>query len=109
MKTYGGVDVQIYALVTSTFVGEWSASSLGRFTPWGRRPRYPLVRRLGRAHSRSGRRGGEKFLPLPGLELRPLGRPDRSQSLYRLSYFVEDLPPIYDQIFQLFYSLQVFQ
>jgi hypothetical protein len=27
-----------------------------------------------------------KFLTLPGLELRPLGRPDRSQSLYLLCY-----------------------
>jgi hypothetical protein len=27
-----------------------------------------------------------KILPLPGLELRPLGLPDRSQSLYRLHY-----------------------
>jgi hypothetical protein len=27
-----------------------------------------------------------KILPLPGLELRPLGRPARSQSLYRLRY-----------------------
>jgi hypothetical protein len=27
-----------------------------------------------------------KFLILPGLELRPLGRPARSQSLYRLGY-----------------------
>jgi hypothetical protein len=27
-----------------------------------------------------------KFLTLPGLELRPLGRRARSQSLYRLSY-----------------------
>jgi hypothetical protein len=27
-----------------------------------------------------------KILPLPGLELRPLGRPIRSQSLYRLNY-----------------------
>jgi hypothetical protein len=27
-----------------------------------------------------------KFLPSPGLELRPLGRPARSQSLYRLRY-----------------------
>jgi hypothetical protein len=26
------------------------------------------------------------FLTLPGLELRPLGRPSRSRSLYRLSY-----------------------
>jgi hypothetical protein len=28
----------------------------------------------------------KKFLTLPGLELRPLRRPARSQSLYRLSY-----------------------
>jgi hypothetical protein len=27
-----------------------------------------------------------KFLTLPGLELRMLGRPGRSQSLYRLTY-----------------------
>jgi hypothetical protein len=27
-----------------------------------------------------------KFLTIPGLELRPLGRPAHSQSLYRLSY-----------------------
>jgi hypothetical protein len=27
-----------------------------------------------------------KFLTMPGLELRPLGRPARSQSLYRLRY-----------------------
>jgi hypothetical protein len=27
-----------------------------------------------------------KFLTLPGIELRPLGRPARSQSLYRLRY-----------------------
>jgi hypothetical protein len=27
-----------------------------------------------------------KFLPPPGLELRPFGRPTRSQSLYRLRY-----------------------
>jgi hypothetical protein len=27
-----------------------------------------------------------KFLALPGLELRPLGRPARNQSLYRVRY-----------------------
>jgi hypothetical protein len=30
--------------------------------------------------------GKRKFLTLPGLELRPLSRPARSQSLYRLRY-----------------------
>jgi hypothetical protein len=29
-----------------------------------------------------------KFLTLPGLELRPLGRPAHSQSLYRLRYAI---------------------
>jgi hypothetical protein len=33
-----------------------------------------------------------KILPLPGLELRPLGRPAGSQSLYRLRY----TRPIYE-------------
>jgi hypothetical protein len=45
-----------------------------------------LDRKLGGPQSRTGRFGEEKFLTLPGLELRPLGRPARSQSLYRLRY-----------------------
>jgi hypothetical protein len=36
--------------------------------------------------SRSGRRGEERILTLPRLELRPFGRPAGSQSLYRLRY-----------------------
>jgi hypothetical protein len=42
--------------------------------------------RLGRPRSRSGRRGEEKILFLPRLELRPSGRPARIQSLCRLRY-----------------------
>jgi hypothetical protein len=38
-----------------------------------------------------------KFLTLPGLELRPLGRPARSQSLYRLRY-----PSVEERIFRIF-------
>jgi hypothetical protein len=34
-----------------------------------------------------------KFLSLPGLELRPLSRPARSQSLYRLRYRGRITPP----------------
>jgi hypothetical protein len=37
-----------------------------------------------------------KFLIIPGLELRPLGLPARSQSLYRLRYpgsLLDDLVP----------------
>jgi hypothetical protein len=52
----------------------------------GKSPRYQLDRRLGGPQSRSERRGEEKILALPGLELRPLGRSTRSQSLYRLRY-----------------------
>jgi hypothetical protein len=48
--------------------------------PSRKEPRYPLGRRLGGPQ----RRG--KFLTLPGLELRPLGRPARSQLPYRLNY-----------------------
>jgi hypothetical protein len=80
MKTYGGVDVQIYVFLTSALVGgEWSASRPSRLTPWERTtgthwiegwvgPRTGLERR--------------KILPLPGLKLRTFGRPARSQSLY---------------------------
>jgi hypothetical protein len=49
--------------------------------PRGESHRYPLDRWLGGSQSRSG-----KFLPSPGLELRPLCRPARIQSLYRLCY-----------------------
>jgi hypothetical protein len=38
-----------------------------------------------------------KFLILPGLELRPLGRPASSQSLYRLRY-----PGLIRKIIKLF-------
>jgi hypothetical protein len=37
MKAYGGVDVQLRVFLISALVGgEWSASRLGRFTPWER-------------------------------------------------------------------------
>jgi hypothetical protein len=54
--------------------------------PRGKRPRYPLDRRLGGPQNRYGERGEEKILDPTGTQLRPLHRPARSQSLYRLSY-----------------------
>jgi hypothetical protein len=56
--------------------------------PRGKSPRYPLERIW--VDPRAGLDDGEKrkFLTLPGLELRPLGRPARSQSLSRLLGYV---------------------
>jgi hypothetical protein len=53
--------------------------------PPGKESQYPLDRRLGRPQSRSERHEVKILLP-PRLDLRPLGRPARSQSLYRLRY-----------------------
>jgi hypothetical protein len=87
MKEYRRVDVWIHVFFTSALVrGEWSASCLGRFTSGGMSPRYPLDRTLGGSKNRSGWRREEKFLILLGLELRPLRRPTRSWSPYRLRY-----------------------
>jgi hypothetical protein len=82
MEAYGGVDVEIHIFLASALVGgEWSASPLGKEplgTHWieaGWAPRAGLddVDKI-------------KFLTIPGLEFRPLSRPARSQSLYRLRY-----------------------
>jgi hypothetical protein len=78
MKAYGGVVVSIHIFLTSVLIGgEWSTSRPGRFIPgthwiggWvnPRAGLYDLEKR--------------KFLTLPVLKLRPLGRPAHSQSLY---------------------------
>jgi hypothetical protein len=77
------VDVYIHISLTSALIGgEWSASRPGRFTP-------PDTHWIG---GWVGPRAGlddvekRKLLTLPGLELRPLGRPAHSQSLNRLRY-----------------------
>jgi hypothetical protein len=54
--------------------------------PPGKRPLYPVDRRLGVPQNLYGLYREGKILSLPGLELRPLGSPARSQLLYRLSY-----------------------
>jgi hypothetical protein len=87
MKAYVGVDVWIHTVLTSTLVGgEWSASRTCHFTPGERVPSTYWIG--GRVDPRASLDEVEKrkFLTLPGLKLRPLGRPARSQSLYRLSY-----------------------
>jgi hypothetical protein len=57
------------------FGGEWSVLLPGRFNPG--------EIAIGQEYDEVERR---KILPPPELELRPLGRPARIQSLYRLRY-----------------------
>jgi hypothetical protein len=81
------VDVYIHIFLTSAIAGgEWSASRPGRFTPGERAPDTHWLG--GWVYSRADLDDVEKrkFLTFPGLELRPLGLPARSQSLYRLRY-----------------------
>jgi hypothetical protein len=71
--------------LTSALDGrEWLVSRLCRFTPGERPPWYPLDRRLSEPQSRSGCGGEDKTLRCRKSKL---GRPVRSQSLYRLCYF----------------------
>jgi hypothetical protein len=79
------VHVLIHIFLTSALVGgEWSVSRPGRFTPGKRARGTQWIG--GWVDPRAGLDDLEKrkFLILPGLELRPLGRPTSSQSLYRL-------------------------
>jgi hypothetical protein len=82
MMAYGGVDVKIHVFLTSVLVGgEWSASRPCLFTPEERAPDTHWIK--GWVGPRAGLDEVEKrkFLTLPGLELRPLGFPARSQSI----------------------------
>jgi hypothetical protein len=80
MRTYGTVDVLFHVILASALTGsQWSAHAL-------------VTLHQGRGPLR-GRGVGpgvglddvekRKFFTLPGLELRPLGRPARSLWLYR--------------------------
>jgi hypothetical protein len=66
--------------------GEWSASRPGRLTPEERAPGTHCIG--GWVDPRAGLDDINKYklLTPPGLELRPLGRPARIRSLYRLRY-----------------------
>jgi hypothetical protein len=81
MTTYGGVEIQIYVILTSAVVGgEWSASQPGRFTPGEGTLGTHWIERL--VDPRAGLDNVErrKILPLEGLELRPLGSPTRKHT-----------------------------
>jgi hypothetical protein len=87
MKAYRIVNVQPHVFLTSALVGgEWSASRLGRFTPEERAPGTHWTGGLVSPRAGLVDTGKWKFLPPPGLKLRPLGRSARSQLLYRLHY-----------------------
>jgi hypothetical protein len=70
------------SLTSALAGGEWSASRPGRLTPGERAPGTQWIG--GWVDPRAGLDNVEKrkFLTLMGLELRPLGRPAHSQSLY---------------------------
>jgi hypothetical protein len=87
VKTYGGMVVSIHVSLISTLVGgEWSALRPCRSTSGEEAPGTNGIG--GWVGPRAGVDDMEKrkFLILPGLELRSLGRRARSQSLYRMSY-----------------------
>jgi hypothetical protein len=79
MKACGGRGVQNYIFLTSALAGgDCSSSRPGRFTSEERAPGTHWIGgwvdpRAGFEHVQN-----RKFLTLPGLELRPLGRPARS-------------------------------
>jgi hypothetical protein len=79
MKAYGEWMYRSTFFFTSALVGgEWSTSRPGRFTPGERAAGTHWIG--GWVDLRAGLDDLEKrkFLTLPGLELRPLGRPARS-------------------------------
>jgi hypothetical protein len=79
MKAYGGVNVLVHVSLTSALV--W-----GRCTPGERAPLTHWIGGWVGPSTSLDDMEKWKFLPPLGLELRPLGRPVRSQSLYRLRY-----------------------
>jgi hypothetical protein len=66
--------------------GEWSPSRSVRFTPGEIAPGTPWIGGWVGPSAGVDYLEKRKFLTLSELELQPLGRPARSQSLYRLRY-----------------------
>jgi hypothetical protein len=66
--------------------GEWSASRPDRLTPGGRAPGTHWIGDWADTIDDLDNAEKRQFLTVPEHELRPLGRPARRQSLYRLRY-----------------------
>jgi hypothetical protein len=89
MKAYGRMNVQIHVFLASSLVGgEWSASRPGRFTLEERAICTNLVGGWVGPRADLDDVEKRKFLTIPGLELRTLSSPARSQSLYRLPFVI---------------------
>jgi hypothetical protein len=87
MRVYRGVDVYIHTYMTSALVGgEWSASRPGHFIPGERAPGSHWIGGCVDPRVSMEDKEKRKFLTLLGIELRFLGRPASSQSLYQLRY-----------------------
>jgi hypothetical protein len=86
MKAYGRVSYRSTILDLGTNEGEWSASRPCRFTLGERAPGTHWIGDCVDPRAGLDDMGNRNVLPPPGLELRPLGRSARSQSLYRLRY-----------------------
>jgi hypothetical protein len=79
--------------LTSALVGgKWSTSRPGRFTPGERAPGTHWIGGWVDLKAGLDDLQKRKFLTLQELELRPLDRPARSYSLYRLCYYGSPYP-----------------
>jgi hypothetical protein len=87
----------MHIFLTSALVeGEWSASGPGRFIHGVRAPGPHWLGDWVGARAGLSNMEKKKCLPILGLDLGPLGRPARSESLYRLHYirgYVYNLSP----------------
>jgi hypothetical protein len=97
------VDVYIHIFLTSALFGcEWSASCPDRFTQEESAPSTHWIGGWVDPRACLDDVEKRKFFTLPGLELRLLGRPARSQSQYRLHYpgyfYMYGVKIIYDSL-----------
>jgi hypothetical protein len=85
MKAYKGVDVYIHVSLTSVLIGAGQLHAPTALTPGERASGTHWIGGCVGAWTGLDVKS-TKMLPVPELELCPLGRPDSSQSLYRLRY-----------------------